>query len=68
MITGSLDDAATYLSRALILDPTTPGLALSYARCRYFDDRKIPQLEILEALTENKTLEPIIQADLHFAL
>lgn len=68
LITGALDDAATYLSRALILDPTTPGLALSYARCRYFDNRKIPQLEILEALTENKTLEPIIQADLHFAL
>ena len=64
---GRLEEARSCFMRAVELDPLLPGACLNLARSRRFDASDALLVDRLEKLPTRR-LDPMIAADLHFAL
>ena len=67
MDAGHLEEAQASFMRAVELDPLLPGACLNLARSRRFDASDAPLVDRIERLLSRR-LDPMIAADLHFAL
>ena len=67
MDAGHLEEAQANFMRAVELDPLLPGACLNLARSRRFDASDAPLVSRIERLLSRR-LDPMIAADLHFAL
>lgn len=67
MDAGHLEEAQASFMRAVELDPLLPGACLNLARSRRFDASDAPLVDRIERFLSRR-LDPMIAADLHFAL
>ena len=64
---GRLEEAEASFLRAVEIEPLLPGAYLNLARCRRFDATDAVLISRIETLLSRR-LDPMLAADLHFAL